>query len=446
MDEAVARPETGRSGGRGTRAKWRDIVAWCAYDWGSSAPPAIIISFVFATYFTEVIAPDSTTGTAMWGNMMSASGVAIALLSLVLGPVADQGAGRKTWLGLFTGIAVLAGALLWFVVPGPSWLLGALALCFAVNVGLEVSMVFYNAMLTDVAPPHMVGRVSGWGWGIGYIGAIVCLVLALALIQTEPPPFGLDDSTYEPVRASSVLAAAWMLLFALPLFLSVREPRRQVGVFAAAAAGVRQVRHTIGLLRGHRDATRFLIAHLLYRDGLNTLFIFGGIYAAGTFDMSTEEILTFGVGLYVVSGIGAFGFAWIDDRIGGRRTVLLSVAGLVGCGIPLLIVQSKTGFFIAGLAIGLFFGPVQSASRSLMARLTPEGLEGQMFGLFGLSGKAISPFGPLIVGWVTLAADSQRIGMATILLFLIAGGVLLWGVREPEKRPKSLNPHRMEAT
>ena len=292
-------------------------------------------------------------------------------------------------------------------------------------------MVFYNAMLPAIAPPHMVGRVSGWGWGIGYIGAIVCLALALMLVQAEPPPFGLNAEDLEPVRATSPLASLWMLAFAMPLFLLVPEHRAGVRLREAIVRGLSQVRSTLALLRGHREAARFLIGHILYRDGVNTMFAFGGVYAAGTFGMDTQEVLVFGVALYVTAGIGAFSFAWLDDRIGGRRTVLLSLAGLISLGVPMLLVTDSRTFFALGMAFAVFFGPVQAASRSLMARLTPPGLEGQMFGLFALSGKVISPLGPLLVGWLTFAAGSQRAGLAVVPVFLLIGGIILWGVREP---------------
>lgn len=410
---------------------WRRIGAWCAYDWASSAPPAIIISFVFATYFTEAVAGDTATGTALWGNMMSASGIAIAVLAILLGPVADAGAGRKLWLGVFTALSIAAGSALWFVMPEPGWIFPALALAFFVNIGLEISMVFYNAMLPGLAPPRLLGRLSGWGWGIGYIGAILCLVLALLLVQADPPPFGLDAGASETVRLTSVLASAWFLVFSLPLFLLVREPRHKVDAFRAIADGVASLSKTVAMLKNHGNTALFLLAHMIYRDGLNTMFFFGGVYAAGTFGMEQADILLFGLLIYIAAGIGAFAFAWLDDRIGGRRTVLISLCGLLVFGIPLLLIQTQAAFFVLGTGIGVFFGPVQSASRSLMARLTPPGHEGQMFGLFGLSGKAISPFGPLLVGWVTLAAGSQRAGMATVMVFFAVGGLLLWFVREP---------------
>ena len=409
----------------------RRLLAWWAYDWASSAPPAIIISFVFATYFVEAVAGDTETGSALWGNMMAASGVTIALASVLLGPVADTGAGAKRWLLAWSGLAIAAGLAMWVVEPTPQAVLLALVLAFLVNVGLEVALVFYNAMLPRLAPPDRIGRVSGWGWGIGYLGALVCLGLALALVLTEPPPFGLDDAAAEPVRLTAVLASAWFLVFSLPLVFFYDEPGATTRTWDAVRRGVASVAETVRLVRGDARITRFLIAHTLYRDGVNTMFFFGGIYAAGTFGLSTEAILAFGIAIYVTAGIGAFAFAWVDDRIGARTTVLIALAGMIACAVPLILVDGTLWFYVFGVPLGLFFGPVQASSRSMMARLAPAGLEGRTFGLFGLSGKAISPFGPLIVGWVTLLADSQRIGMASILVFLVLGGALLCTVRDP---------------
>ncbi len=411
--------------------KWGPIAAWFAYDWASSAPFAIIVTFVFATYFTESVAGDTTVGTVLWGQMMGASGIAMAILAVLLGPVADAGAGRKIWLACFTGIAILAGIAMWWIQPDPSWIIPALTLAFLVNVGLEVAMVFYNSMLPGLAPPNMVGRLSGWGWGIGYIGAIVCLFLALFVVKAEPPAFGLSAEASEPVRLTSVVASVWLLTFSLPLFLMVREPRRTAGMSKAIADGLKTLSDTLTMLKHQGNILLFLVAHMIYRNGLNTMFSFGGVYAAGTFGMETEQILLFGVTIYISAGIGAFIFAWVDDRIGGRKTVLLSLCGLLVFGIPLLLVESHTAFFGLGIGIGLFFGPAQSASRSLMARLTPPGHEGRSFGLFGLSGKATAFLGPPLVGWATLIGESQRVGMATVMAFFVVGAILLSFVREP---------------
>ncbi len=413
----------------------RRLLSWWAYDWASSAPPAVIISFVFATYFVEAVAGDTETGSALWGNMIAASGVTIALVSVLLGPVADSGTGAKRWVVLWSAVAIAAGFALWFVVPAPEAIVLGLVLAFLVNVGLEVSLVFYNAMLPRLAPPDRLGRVSGWGWGIGYVGALVCLALTLALVLVEPAPFGLDEAAAEPVRLTAVLASAWFLVFALPLVFLYDEPPATVTTWDAVRRGVASVAETVRLVRRDGRLTRFLIAHTLYRDGVNTMFFFGGIYAAGTFGLSTEAILAFGIAIYITAGIGAFAFAWLDDRIGARTTVLIALAGTLACAVPLILVEGTLWFYVFGVPLGLFFGPVQASSRSLMARLSPPGLEGRAFGLFGLSGKAISPLGPLIVGWVTLLADSQRAGMASILVFLVLGGLLLWTVREPSRAP-----------
>jgi UMF1 family MFS transporter len=238
----------------------------------------------------------------------------------------------------------------------------------------------------------------------------------------------------EHVRVVGPLVALWFAIFSLPLFVFVREPiHDNVPLYDALRAGTRSLLNTIRNIREYRQIAWFLFARLLYVDGMNTMFVFGGIYAAGTFGMGIGEVMEFGVTLNVCAGLGAIGFAWLDDKLGARNIVLLALSGLVALGIPLLIIESKVWFWIIGLLLGLFMGPAQSASRSLMVHLAPANLQTEMFGLYALSGKATAFLGPLILGFVTLASGSQRIGMVTVLV-LIAGGlvVVLWKVRLSE--------------
>jgi UMF1 family MFS transporter len=234
------------------------------------------------------------------------------------------------------------------------------------------------------------------------------------------------------VRATSVVAALWYLVFALPLFLFT--PDRQASGLAplqTVTRGLAQLGRTLRDLQRHGNIARFLLARMLYTDGLNTLFVFGGIYAAGSFGMDTEEILVFAILLNVTAGLGATAFGWIDDWIGAKRTIMIAVAALtLLCGV-ILLVETKLWFYVLGAVIGVFIGPAQSASRSLMARLAPDELRTEMFGLYALSGKATAFLGPALVGWITLAAGSQRLGMAIILVFFVAGLLLLLPVREP---------------
>ncbi len=409
------------------------LAAWCCYDWANSAFPTIVITFVFSNYFAQAVAASPETATAQWGAAISISGLTVAVLAPVLGAIADLAGRRKPWLLLFTLLSVIVGAGLWTVAPDERFVLRALILVALANAAFEFGQVFYNAMLPELAPRGMIGRISGWAWGLGYAGGLVCLVLCLTLlIWPDPPLFGLDAGTAEPVRATMLLAAGWYLVFALPLFLLTPDRAASgVPLGQAVVLGLGVLAQTLRALPKYANTARFLLARMLYTDGLNTLFVLGGIYAAGTFGMRTEEILIFAILLNVTAGLGAAAFGWIDDWIGAKRTILIAVAALALFGGLILLVQSKLWFYVLGAVIGVFIGPAQSASRSMMARLAPAELRTEMFGLYALSGKATAFIGPALVGWVTLWAGSQRIGMVTIIIFFAAGWLLLLPVREP---------------
>ena len=412
-------------------ARRRTIVAWALYDWANSSYTTVIVTFVFAAYFARGVVKDVELGTALWGTVASLSGLAIAILGPVLGAIADKGGRRLPWVAAFTLLCVVATAGMWFVQPDPGFILLAMVLVVLGTMGFELAQVFYNALLPDIAPKDQIGLVSGWAWGTGYAGGLVCLVLALVLlVQPNPPLFGLDAASAEPVRATALLVAAWFAFFSLPLFLWVPDrPGTSLPAGTAIREGLRELVRTVATARRHALVFRFLIARMIYTEGINTLFAFGGIYAAGTFGMAFEEILIFGIILNVTAGLGAAGFAWIDDRIGARSTILIALVALVVLGAGLLVVESKLWFYILGSALGIFVGPAQAASRSLMAHLAPPQLTGEMFGLFALSGKVSSFIGPALVAWLTLATASQRWGMSVIIVLMALGGLLLLTVR-----------------
>jgi len=419
----------------------RAVAAWCFFDWANSAFPAVITTFVFATYFTQGVAADPVTGTAQWGHAIAIAGIIIALISPVLGSVADLTGQRKTWLAVFAVLNVLAVAALWFVRPSPDYVLLALIGIAVATVAFEVACVFYNALLPDLAPPEYIGRVSGWGWGLGYVGGIVCLAVVLvAFVQASVPLFGLDKSTAEHVRVAGPFSALWYALFALPLFIWVREPvGERLALGAALRRGVADLRLTLTTLARpeHRTMSWFLLAQMIYADGLTTLFAFGGIYAAGTFGMDLPEVITFGIALNLTAGIGAFAFAWLDDRLGARLTIASALSALIVVSVALLLVESKGWFWGLGLLLGAFFGPVQAASRSMVARLAPAEHRGQMFGLLALSGRVTAFTGPAVLAWATTAAGSQRAGMATIVVFFVVGlGLLIAKVPSENKKER----------
>jgi UMF1 family MFS transporter len=235
--------------------------------------------------------------------------------------------------------------------------------------------------------------------------------------------------------------ALWLAVFSLPLFLFTPD-RQSAGLPAAEAVrrGLAQLRRTFANLRRYRAIGRFLIARMIYTDGLNTLFAFGGIYAAGTFNMSTAEVIKFGILLNITAGLGALCFGWVDDWLGAKRTILISLIGLLACGAAAVLVTEPMHFWIAGGALGIFVGPAQAASRSLMARLAPAELRTEMFGLYALTGKITAYIGPFLLGTVTYWTGSQRLGIATILACFVVGGLLLWPLPEPEAQAAGLEP------
>lgn len=423
--------------GPGAEASRLGVAAWCLYDWANSAFPTVIVTFVFAAYFTEGVAADSVTGTALWGQAMGLSALAVAVISPILGAIADRGGRRKPWLFFATCACVAFSVSLWIILPEPSMALTALVLVACANVAFELGMVFYNAMLADMVPGKILGRVSGWGWGTGYAGGLVCLALVLVLfVQTDTPLFGLDKETAEHLRIVGPFVAGWMALFSLPLFLLTRDmPSRGLPAAQAVREGIGELVQTFKHARRHAGVFKYLLARMIYTDGLNTLFAFGGIYAAGTFGMTFADLIVFGIGMNVTAGLGAFGFAWLDDRWGPVRVIYVSLVALTVLGVVVLLIEDVTYFWIAGLLLGVFVGPAQSASRSLMARIAPAEIRNEMFGLYALSGKATAFLGPMLVGALTAWAGSQRAGMAAIPLFFVVGGILLaWAMRDAPKQ------------
>jgi len=410
----------------------RQIFSWCLFDWANSAYPTVVITFVFAAYFTERIALDKESGTGLWGLTLSISGLALALLAPVAGAIADRGGRRKRWIFGLSLLCVLAAVGLWWAVPDPGVAFFLLVLVGIGNLCFELAQVFYNAMLPDIAGQKYLGRISGWAWGVGYAGGLACLALCLVLfVQPDPALFGLDREAMEQIRVIGPFVGFWYFLFALPLFLVVRETyAKRPPVSLAVTEGLRRLWTTIKTLPSYGQVGRFLLARMLYIDGLNTLFAFGGIYAAGTFGMSFDEILVFAILLNVTAGLGAAVFGWIDDFLGSKRTIEIAVLALTLLGGAILLVESKFWFYVIGAAIGVFIGPAQAASRTFMARVAPAAQRTEFFGLYALTGKATAFLGPAMVGWVTVLFDSQRAGMATVLVFFLLGLIILRPVRE----------------
>jgi UMF1 family MFS transporter len=407
----------------------RGALAWALYDWANSPFATLIVTFVFPAYFASAVVGNEVEGQAQWGFAMGLSGLMVAVASPVFGAVADVGGRRKPWLLLFTVLCALASAGLWWVRPEAAAVPLAMGLVVLANVGFEIAGVFYNAMLPDVAPPGRMGRVSGWAWGLGYGGGLAALVLALvALVLPERPWFGIPTEAAAHVRACGPLVGLWLMLFAAPLFLWTPDIAAPPAPGSRVRAAMVSLGRSLAELARFDAVGRFLVAHMLYADGLATLFAMGGVYVAGVYGFTLQEVMMFGIVLNVTAGIGAAGFAWMDDRMGSRITILLALAGLLVAGTGVLVAEGRTMVWLWGGALGLFVGPAQAASRTYLARLAPPDRRTELFGLFALSGKATAFLGPMAVGVATTAFGSQQAGMAVILLFFLAGGLVLLSV------------------
>ncbi len=417
----MGRWQTGRYPGFGGR------FSWALYDWANSSFAAVISTFVFPVYFASQVAGDEVRGTALWGNTVGIAGLVVALGAPVVGAVADRYGRRKPWLALCTLFCVLATGALWWVKPDSAWLPLAILLAGAATVAAEYAVVFYNAMLPGLAPAGRLGRWSGWAWALGYAGGLACLLLALFGFVNEGAWWPLPRDEDAHVRATFPLVALWYGLFSLPLFLfAPDEPATATSLRRAVGEGLSQLAQSLRRVRRYRGLMRFLLARLLFIDGLATIFAFGGVYAAGTFGFGPEQVLYFGIALNVSAGVGAALFAWLDDYFGSKQAIQMALVGLVVTAALLLIITSTTLFWVLGVILGLFVGPVQAASRSYLAGAAPVALRNQLFGLFAFSGKATAFAGPLLVAWITSLFASQRAGMSVILAFLLAGLALLY--------------------
>jgi UMF1 family MFS transporter len=402
------------------------IAAWVVYDWAYGAFTTVVSTFVFAAYFTQAVAPDPVSGASLWALGQALAGLVVAVVAVPLGAIADRGGRRRSLLAAASAVMVVCMAGLWFARRHHGDVVLALLLVGVATVAFEVATVFYNAMLPGLVRPARLGRLSMLAWGAGYGGGLCCLALCLVLlVMPNPAPFGLDRSQAEPVRATALLAAGWLAVFGWPVCVFVPDhgPRRPWRV--ALAQGMAELRHVLAAVLQAPALGRFLLARLFFMDGLTTLFAFGGIYAAGAFGLDAQQVLIFGIGLNVTAGLGALGFAFVEDRLGAKRTVLLSLAGLVGFGLAVLLVRDVAWFWGLGLALGLFVGPCQAASRSMMAQMAPAEQLGGYFGLFALSGRVTGFLGPAALSLVTFLFHSQRAGMAVIVVLLALGGVLL---------------------
>jgi UMF1 family MFS transporter len=439
---------------------------WAMFDWANQPYFTLVTTFIFAPYLATVVIGDAVAGQAAWGYVQAAAGIAIAILSPLLGAIADAHGPKKPWTLAFQALGIAACAALWIAVPGAPGALWPTFLALALaSIAAEFSIVFNNAMLPHLVPPSHLGRLSGRAWATGYAGGLLSLFLVLFAFHLPAEPlFGLDKAAFEHVRIVGPLSALWMALFIVPLFLFTPDTGRLgPSLGQAVGRGLASLVETARQARRYRNIVRFLLARMLYYDGLTAVFAFGGVYAAGSFGWSSETLGIFGIVITLFAAVGAYVGGWLDDRFGSKRTIVVALAGVTAATLGVVSIGVEpwaagaarhSVFFIydydwrppagAGLfespaervflalavAIGIFGGPLQAASRTMLARLAPAGMTAQLYGLFALSGKATAFLAPLAVAVVTESLASQRLGLAVILAFFVAGWALLQRVSE----------------
>ncbi|RRH94667.1 MFS transporter [Mesorhizobium tamadayense] len=449
------------------RATGRGIWGWMLFDWAAQPFFTVVTTFIFGPYFVSRMASDPTTGQAAWGYGIAAAGLVIAVLSPVLGSIADQTGPRKPWIAFFAAIKITSLILLWLAAPGSNLFLVVLLFSLA-SVAAEFSTVFNDSMMPRLVPKSEIGRISNIAWGLGYLGGMVALIFVVLFLAGSPetgktiigidPLFGLDPKLGEDARFTGPMSAGWYFLFILPMFFFTPDAIRGLSMGPAVREGLSELKSTLFEVRKRVGIFRFLVARMIYQDGVNALLALGGTFAAGMFSWSITEIGMFGIILNVVAILGCWIAARLDSALGSKAVVmialvllLLATAGVVstGPGFTLLgLIQLPTtdsgglfgtaaekAYILYGLLIGLAFGPVQASSRSYMARSVTAAESGRYFGIYALAGRATSFLAPFLVSTITLASGSARLGMAVIALFLGLGVAILLRTPYPADKP-----------
>ena len=413
------------------------IVSWGIWDWGSAAFNAVILTFVYSVYLTDAVGddlPGSISANTWFSWSLGLAGFFIAVLAPVTGQRADAGGRRKLSLGLWTALTVVSMAGLFFVQNDYHYLWLGLVLLSLGSIFFEFASVSYNAMLHQVSTPTNIGRVSAFGWSMGYFGGIVLLLICyIGFIHPDVGWFGVTSEGGLNMRMVALFAAAWFAIFAIPVLLKVPENQglpaaKRVGFFASYRVLFRDLRE---LYRTHPHTVYFLGASALFRDGLAAVFAFGAILAVTVYGIDSADVLIFGVVANVSSAIGALVAGRFDDRLGPKNVIVASLIGMLISGVILLFVSGPTMFWIFGLFLCLFVGPAQSSSRTFLARLAPIGKEGQLFGLYATTGRAVSFLAPTLFGLFIFLFGTDRAGIIGILLVLAAGLLCLLPVKPP---------------
>lgn len=426
--------------GRATDPK--KVIAWAMWDWGTQPFNTVITTFVFSVYLTSKAFGDTNHTSTALSISTTAAGLLVAVLAPVLGQRADRSGRTVFTLRWQTWLLALLSASLFFVRNEPGFLWLGLGLLAAGSIVSELAGVNYNSTIEQVASERTIGRVSGFGWGMGYLGGIIVLLLIyFTFIAPEVGLFGVTSDGGMDIRVSMIVCAVWTLLFTIPAFLVLRDrPRAEQRTPLSLKASYVELWHTLTRLgRTNRQTLYFLGASALFRDGLAGVFAFGAVIAAGTFGFSAGTVIIFGAAANIVAGVSTIAFGLLDDRIGPRRVILISLVSLclLGTAIFVLYDRGPAVFWVCGLLMCMFVGPAQAASRSFLARLIPEGRAGEIFGLYATTGRVVSFLSPALFGLaialghaITGRENTQYWGILGIVVVLLLGLAAMLTVKE----------------
>ena len=403
----------------------KKIFHFALYDFANSAFTTIIITFIFATYFAKQIAPNPILGQSYWGWTIGITGFLVAIIGPIIGSFADKKNKIVFFIRLFSLLCILFTSLLWFSKPSQSFLLYTLVIVGTANLFYELSLIFYNSLLKDISTEKNLGKSSGFGFALGYVGGIVILLISIKLfIDTNNLPFGLVKEDSQNIRAIAILVSIWFLLFSIPfLFFVIKNNKEKI------KKNIPTNLVDLKKLLWEKKITvlgKFLIARMLYADGLNAIIVMGGIFAVGVFNLEIQDLLKLSILMNISAFIGSFFGGIVNDRYGSKIVIIFSLIGLILSSTAILFTFSVTMFFVLAAINGLFIGPIQSASRVVITSMLNKKNQGKGFGLFATSGKLTSFVGPFLVSTVTFLSESQRIGFSAAIILLLAGLIILF--------------------
>ena len=397
------------------------------FDWATSPIPTIHTTFIFSVYFVNSIADNS--GSFYWGLIIGIAGVLTAFLGPLLGSFSDKKGIRKKTLFILVLIGFLATSLLWFAKPNEKYFLYAIVFSFISILSMELIFVSYNSLLKKVSDKNDYGKISGLSWCSGYIGGISALIICLVLfIFPTELPFNISKDQGGDVRSCMVFISIWLIVFSIPIFLYVEEPKKNV----TQKNTINYLIEGFKIIVQNKTLLRYFIARVFYFDALVTIFAFGGIYASKVFNFSQTEILYFAILINISAALGAFLGGYFDDKLSPFKVIKISISGIIFSGIILLLINEKNLFWLVSFSLGLFIGPLQSSSRVLLTKIIPEERGGQFFGFAIFSGKITSFLGPLIYGIIATSLNSQKFAMTFVILLLIISFFII-GNKEPDK-------------